>query len=167
MYMCKLLILQYSSDGLGGFVLQMPHMRDVRRISESLAECVLGRVIEKVDNLSFFDIPGRLGRYVSTMKNCRKQWPMNDTVGRTQISGVHVFFTKKIGSRVGRNQTAVMQICDRRMQVIPPSAAQDQLWQNVEAAWSTIPQEYIQNLFKSMPRRLVAVISNNGGYSGY
>ncbi|GFU67446.1 uncharacterized protein TNCV_1599281 [Trichonephila clavipes] len=31
----------------------------------------------------------------------------------------------------------------------------------------TIIQEHIQSLFESMPRRVAAVISNNGGYSGY
>ncbi|UYV76612.1 hypothetical protein LAZ67_14001462 [Cordylochernes scorpioides] len=41
------------------------------------------------------------------------------------------------------------------------------IWQRVEAAWSTVPQEHIQSLFESMPRRVAAVISNNGGYSGY
>ncbi|GFS49509.1 uncharacterized protein TNCV_2968161 [Trichonephila clavipes] len=49
----------------------------------------------------------------------------------------------------------------------PPAATPDQLWQRVEAAWSVIPQELIQSLFESMPRRAAAVISNNGGYSGY
>ncbi|GFV71745.1 transposable element Tc1 transposase [Trichonephila clavipes] len=49
----------------------------------------------------------------------------------------------------------------------PPAATPDQLWQRVEAAWSAVPQEHIQSLFKSMPRRVAAVISNNGGYSGY
>ncbi|UYV67044.1 TRA2B [Cordylochernes scorpioides] len=47
------------------------------------------------------------------------------------------------------------------------AATPDQLWQRVEAAWSAIPQEHIQSLFESMPRRVAAVISNNGGYSGY
>ncbi|GFX71824.1 hypothetical protein TNCV_2010611 [Trichonephila clavipes] len=29
----------------------------------------------------------------------------------------------------------------------------DQLWQCVEASWSAVPQEHIQSLFESMPRR--------------
>ncbi|GFV54045.1 transposable element Tcb1 transposase [Trichonephila clavipes] len=51
--------------------------------------------------------------------------------------------------------------------ITPPAATPDQLWQRVEAAWSAVPQELILSLFESMPRRVVAVISNNGGYSGY
>ncbi|GFU76756.1 HTH_Tnp_Tc3_2 domain-containing protein [Trichonephila clavipes] len=47
-----------------------------------------------------------------------------------------------------------------------PAATPDQLWQRVEAAWSTVPQECIQSLFESLPRRVIAVISNNGGYFG-
>ncbi|GFU06149.1 transposable element Tcb1 transposase [Trichonephila clavipes] len=55
----------------------------------------------------------------------------------------------------------------RLTQIIPPAATPDQLWQRVEAAWSAVPQEHIQSLFESMPRRVTAVMSNNGGYSGY
>ncbi|GFY23603.1 transposable element Tcb1 transposase [Trichonephila clavipes] len=47
-----------------------------------------------------------------------------------------------------------------------PTTTPDQLWQLVEAAWSAVPQEHIQSLFESMLRRVAAVISNNGGYSG-
>jgi len=55
----------------------------------------------------------------------------------------------------------------RLTQIPSPAATADQLWQRVEAAWSAVPQELIQSLFESMPRRVAAVISNNGGYSGY
>ncbi|GFW19832.1 transposable element Tcb1 transposase [Trichonephila clavipes] len=51
-------------------------------------------------------------------------------------------------------------------QITPPTATPDQLWQRVEAAWSGVPQERIQSLFESMLRRVAAVTSNNGGYSG-
>ncbi|GFX10824.1 hypothetical protein TNCV_4740441 [Trichonephila clavipes] len=64
---------------------------------------------------------------------------------------------REIGSRVGRNQTTAMRT----------SATPDQLWQRVEAALSAVPQEHIQSLFESMLRRVAAMISNNGGYSGY
>ncbi|GFW06296.1 transposable element Tcb1 transposase [Trichonephila clavipes] len=57
-------------------------------------------------------------------------------------------------------------VAQRLTQITPPAATLDQLWQRVEAAWSTVPQEHIQSLFESMPRRVAAVISNNGGYSG-
>ncbi|GFX78366.1 transposable element Tcb1 transposase [Trichonephila clavipes] len=51
-------------------------------------------------------------------------------------------------------------------QITLPAATPDQLWQRVEAAWSAVPEEHIQSLFESM-LRCVAVISNNGVYSGY
>ncbi|GFY35312.1 transposable element Tcb1 transposase [Trichonephila clavipes] len=58
-------------------------------------------------------------------------------------------------------------VAQRLTQMTPPAATPDQLWQRVEAAWSAVPQEHIQSLFELMPRRVAAVISNNGGYSGY
>ncbi|GFV52059.1 transposable element Tcb1 transposase [Trichonephila clavipes] len=47
--------------------------------------------------------------------------------------------------------------------ITPPAAIPDQLWQRGEATWSAVLQEHIQSLFESMPRRVVVVISNNGG----
>ncbi|GFT22745.1 transposable element Tcb1 transposase [Trichonephila clavipes] len=58
-------------------------------------------------------------------------------------------------------------VAQRLTQITPPAATPDQLWQRVEAAWSAVPQEHIQSLFESMPMRMAAVISNNGGYCGY
>ncbi|GFW28042.1 transposable element Tc1 transposase [Trichonephila clavipes] len=58
-------------------------------------------------------------------------------------------------------------VTQRLTQISPPAAPPDQLWQREETAWSAVPQEHIQSLFESMPRRVAAVISNNGGYSGY
>ncbi|GFT04798.1 transposable element Tcb1 transposase [Trichonephila clavipes] len=58
-------------------------------------------------------------------------------------------------------------VAQRLTQITPPAAALDELWHRVEAAWSAVPQEHIQSLFESMPRRVAVVISNNGGYSGY
>ncbi|GFS73874.1 transposable element Tcb1 transposase [Trichonephila clavipes] len=58
-------------------------------------------------------------------------------------------------------------VVQRLTQITPPAATPDQLWQRVEVAWSAVTQEHIQSLFESMPRRVAAVISNNGGYSGY
>ncbi|GFX58805.1 transposable element Tcb1 transposase [Trichonephila clavipes] len=54
-------------------------------------------------------------------------------------------------------------VAQRLTQITPPAATPDQLWQLVEAAWSAVPQEHIQSLFESIPRRVVAVISNNDG----
>ncbi|GFX05495.1 transposable element Tcb1 transposase [Trichonephila clavipes] len=57
---------------------------------------------------------------------------------------------------------------DQRLtQITPPAATPDHLWQRVGAACSAVPQEHILSLFESMLRRVAAVISNNGGYSGY
>ncbi|GFY25239.1 transposable element Tcb1 transposase [Trichonephila clavipes] len=58
-------------------------------------------------------------------------------------------------------------VTQRLTQITPSGATPDQLWQRVEVAWSAVPEEHIQSLFESMPRRVAAVISNNGGYSGY
>ncbi|GFV76264.1 transposable element Tcb1 transposase [Trichonephila clavipes] len=58
-------------------------------------------------------------------------------------------------------------VAERLAQITPPSITPDQLWQRVEAAWSAVTQEHIQSLFESIPRRVVAVISYNGGYSDY
>ncbi|GFW44677.1 hypothetical protein TNCV_4482221 [Trichonephila clavipes] len=51
--------------------------------------------------------------------------------------------------------------------IAPPAATLNQLWQRVKSVWSAVSQEHIQGLLESMPRRVAAVISNNGGYSGY
>ncbi|GFV95282.1 transposable element Tcb1 transposase [Trichonephila clavipes] len=56
-------------------------------------------------------------------------------------------------------------VAQRLTQFTSPAATPDQLWQRVEAAWSAVPQEHIQSLSGSMPRRMATVISNNDGYS--
>ncbi|GFX56517.1 hypothetical protein TNCV_74631 [Trichonephila clavipes] len=53
-------------------------------------------------------------------------------------------------------------VAQQLTQITPPAATPNQLWQRVEAAWSSVPQEHIQSLFESMWRRVAAVISNNG-----
>ncbi|GFW40633.1 transposable element Tcb1 transposase [Trichonephila clavipes] len=58
-------------------------------------------------------------------------------------------------------------VAQRLTQITSPAATLDQLWQCVKAAWSAVPQEHIQSLFESMPRRVAVVIFNNGGYCGY
>ncbi|GFU68534.1 transposable element Tcb1 transposase [Trichonephila clavipes] len=45
----------------------------------------------------------------------------------------------------------------------PPTATPDQLWLNVEASCTTVPQ----SLFDSIQRRVVVVIANNGDYINY
>ncbi|GFV29042.1 transposable element Tcb1 transposase [Trichonephila clavipes] len=56
-------------------------------------------------------------------------------------------------------------VSQRLTQITHPAATPDQLCQCVEASWSG--QEHIQSLFESMPKRVVALSSNNGGYSVY
>ncbi|GFU93685.1 integrase catalytic domain-containing protein [Trichonephila clavipes] len=58
-------------------------------------------------------------------------------------------------------------VAQRLTQIAPPAVSPDQLWQREEANWSAVPQEHIQSLFESMPRRVAVVFSNNGGYSSY
>ncbi|GFV28721.1 transposable element Tcb1 transposase [Trichonephila clavipes] len=58
-------------------------------------------------------------------------------------------------------------VAQRLTQITPPAATPDHLWQRVKTAWSAVPQEHIQSLFESIPRRVAPVISNNGGYSGF
>ncbi|GFT56271.1 transposable element Tc1 transposase [Trichonephila clavipes] len=53
-------------------------------------------------------------------------------------------------------------VAQRLTQITPLAATPDQLWQRVEVAWSAVPQERNQSLIESMPRRVAAVISNNG-----
>lgn len=47
------------------------------------------------------------------------------------------------------------------------STSKTQLWQNVQDIWYQIPTETCQKLITSMPRRIQALIKNNGGYTGY
>ncbi|GFV22738.1 transposable element Tcb1 transposase [Trichonephila clavipes] len=58
-------------------------------------------------------------------------------------------------------------VAQRLTQLTHPAATPHQLWQRVEATWSAVPKEHIQSLFESMPRRVAAMISNNGCYTGY
>ncbi|GFW65144.1 transposable element Tcb1 transposase [Trichonephila clavipes] len=53
-------------------------------------------------------------------------------------------------------------VAQRLTQITPSAAPPDQLWQRVEAAWFVVPQEHIQSLFESMPRRTAVGISSNG-----
>ncbi|GFU77542.1 transposable element Tcb1 transposase [Trichonephila clavipes] len=50
-------------------------------------------------------------------------------------------------------------VAQRLTQITPPAATPDQLWQRVEAAWSAVPQEYIQSLFESMPRNVAVPLT--------
>ncbi|GFY21256.1 transposable element Tcb1 transposase [Trichonephila clavipes] len=43
----------------------------------------------------------------------------------------------------------------------------DQLWKYVEATFTAVLQEHIQNHFDCMPKCVGAIIANNGGYTNY
>ncbi|GFV81559.1 hypothetical protein TNCV_52831 [Trichonephila clavipes] len=52
-------------------------------------------------------------------------------------------------------------VSQRLTQITPPAASPDQLWQRVEAAWSAVPQEHIQSIFESLPRRVTATAGSD------
>lgn len=43
----------------------------------------------------------------------------------------------------------------------------EELWRGVQAEWNNIPQEFIQNLYDSLPNRIQAVLEANGGHTKY
>jgi transposase len=42
-----------------------------------------------------------------------------------------------------------------------------ELWERVQDVWTTIPSEYIKELYESMPRRIKALYDNKGGLTKY
>ena len=42
-----------------------------------------------------------------------------------------------------------------------------ELWDRVSEEWNAIPPEVCQNLIKSMPRRIEAVLKAKGGHTKY
>ncbi|GFW85328.1 transposable element Tcb1 transposase [Trichonephila clavipes] len=77
-----------------------------------------------------------------------------------------LFWTSSLsGSFADRNMWSM--VAQRMTQITPPTDTPDQLWQRMGAAWSAVPQKHIQSLFELMPRHVAAVISNNGGNSGF
>ena len=49
----------------------------------------------------------------------------------------------------------------------PPAPTLDALWTRIQTAWRDIPQEYIQDLFDSMPWRIETLIAAHGGFTPY
>ena len=47
----------------------------------------------------------------------------------------------------------------------PPAPTLDSLWTRIQTAWRDIPQEDIQGLFYSMPRRIETLITAHGGFT--
>ena len=46
-------------------------------------------------------------------------------------------------------------------------ATNEELWEQIQSVWDSIPLSYIQSLFDSMPKRLRAVKKKNGGTIKY
>ncbi|GFW09903.1 transposable element Tc1 transposase [Trichonephila clavipes] len=46
-----------------------------------------------------------------------------------------------------------------------PVVSTDELWLRIQTIWNTLPQADIQNLFNSIPRRVVAFIAARGGHT--
>ncbi|GFT06548.1 transposable element Tcb1 transposase [Trichonephila clavipes] len=62
----------------------------------------------------------------------------------------------------------VWDIVGRRLtRYLRPVASTDELWLRIQTIWNTLPQADIQNLFKSMPRRVAAFIAARGGHTKY
>ncbi|GFX20553.1 transposable element Tcb1 transposase [Trichonephila clavipes] len=58
-------------------------------------------------------------------------------------------------------------VCRRLARDSRPGASKDELLLRLQAIWNSFPQEDIQNLFASMPRRIAALIAERGGYTKY
>ncbi|GFW87352.1 transposable element Tc1 transposase [Trichonephila clavipes] len=77
-------------------------------------------------------------------------------------------FPGRLGIRIFSDRKHVVHGCSTIHQDYTPSCNKRyQVWKRVDAAWSAVPQDNIQSLFESMPKNVAAVISCNGGYSGY
>ena len=46
-------------------------------------------------------------------------------------------------------------------------ASKDELWLRIQAVRNSLSQEYIQNMFISMPHRIAALIAERGNYTKY
>ncbi|GFT94362.1 hypothetical protein TNCV_2391481 [Trichonephila clavipes] len=57
--------------------------------------------------------------------------------------------------------------CTTMARDTPPAATSNQLCQYGEAAWSAVPQGYIQSLFHLLPRRVAEAMAYNGSYTNY
>ncbi|GFX81357.1 transposable element Tcb1 transposase [Trichonephila clavipes] len=168
--------------------------RKQRSAFDQVSEFDRGRIVTYRDcGLSFREIGSRVGRNQTTVMRICDRWMQEGTTDQSSRSHPpqsttshnarpHVariaqrFFVNpqiKLLPRPARSpdlsptENMWFMVAQRLTQISPPAAPPDQLWQRVESAWSAVPQEHIQSLFESMPRRVTAVISNNGGYSGY
>ena len=45
--------------------------------------------------------------------------------------------------------------------------SKEELWEVLQDAWNNIPQDYVQKLQESIPKRIKAVLDNNGGHTNY
>ncbi|GFX84300.1 transposable element Tcb1 transposase [Trichonephila clavipes] len=64
-------------------------------------------------------------------------------------------------------ENAWSMVVERLARHHAPVTTVDELWYRVEAAWASVPIHALQSHFDSIPRRIRAVITAKGGYSGY
>ncbi|GFW89255.1 transposable element Tcb1 transposase [Trichonephila clavipes] len=86
-----------------------------------------------------------------------------------EISTHHIkFHTWPVCSPdLSANENVCSTLSQQLARDTPSVSTPDLPCQVVEAAWTSIPKTYIQDLFESVLWRVVAVIENNGGYSNY
>ena len=61
---------------------------------------------------------------------------------------------------------AVWDYLDREKNKKQPTS-KDQLWRVLKEAWDNIPEDYLQKLQQSLPKRIAAVIKSKGGHTKY
>ena len=55
----------------------------------------------------------------------------------------------------------------QKLDGLPMATTNNMLWEQVQAAWHTIPVSYLRQLYRSMPRRISAVLESEGGFTSY
>ncbi|GFS83340.1 uncharacterized protein TNCV_600731 [Trichonephila clavipes] len=146
--------------------------RKQRSAFDQVSEFDRGRIVAYRDcGLSFREIVTHLSA-TPRWSDSSPETPWREDAEQLRYAPPHWFCTEYYGIRrywAGSfaDRKHVVHGCSTIDPDYTPAATPDQLWQCVEDAWSAVSQEHIQSLFESMPRRVTAVISNNGGYSGY
>ncbi|GFU66530.1 transposable element Tcb1 transposase [Trichonephila clavipes] len=109
-----------------------------------------------------------------TFNACHQPYS-NDNARPHVVHNVQFFFTNQIELlpwlACSPDLSPIENMCSMHGQQLardaPPIATPDQLWQYVEAAWTTLPQGYFQSIFESMLRLVAAVIANNCVFTNY
>ncbi|GFX08326.1 transposable element Tcb1 transposase [Trichonephila clavipes] len=71
------------------------------------------------------------------------------------------------GTDCSPNLSPIENMSMLTQRLVQHSAIPDQLWQYEETGWTAVPEEYIQSLIDSLPRRVAVVIAINDGYTNY